>query len=490
MKKSPRLLLAALAALVLAACGTNTMPSATDMDRYYAKAEQMAQDRIADLEARKKRGEITQAEFEEQSATVRGRILNHATELAWARHENLEARKRAMGIPTGDHPVQVIVPGTGGGESFYRRAGQQGGENFQSNTPYGGSTIGGPNRGDRPTLPPLQPPGTGASAATGAGSSSNAGPPARSSPAVLTRTFPCMTSMSARATWLLLPCCLLLAQCGIAHKVRQLGKDDEPKPAPPDPARRGWALMMSDAEFARFKQGGGSGGATSGMDPGGPSAATGDGGGMFDFSSMLPGQASAGGAVAWQRSATVAAKQARINGTPLLIYATHKSSVPSQQMERTLMASAEFQALSEKFVPLLVDYSDQDTSRSDLYRELKNRYDLRGYPALIVALPDGTEVTRLTGYNVKTEGIAKTYADTLQRSLTQVDKRTNERRASLERSEGYRLWKNKDGKPVFARLAALDANMGTFTSEWGESFKTFLSRLSEEDQAWIAERRK
>jgi hypothetical protein len=156
MKNPARLLtaaLAALAALLLASCGTNTTPTALDMDRYYRKAEEMAQDRIAILETRRQRGEITQEEFDMQSGAIRAKIANHASELAWARHENIEAQKRALGIPTGDHPVQVQVPGASG-ESFYRRAGQSGGENFYSNTPHGGSVLGGPNRGERPVIPP------------------------------------------------------------------------------------------------------------------------------------------------------------------------------------------------------------------------------------------------------------------------------------------------------------------------------------------------
>lgn len=147
------------AALLLASCGTRTIPTAAEMDRYFEKAEQMAEHRIAVLDKQRRHEEITQAEFDAQSSAIRARIPDQATELAWARHEIVEAQKRALGMPTGDHPVQVQVPGIGTGESFYRRAGQTGGENFQSNTPYGGSVMGGPNRGERPILPPVQLPG-------------------------------------------------------------------------------------------------------------------------------------------------------------------------------------------------------------------------------------------------------------------------------------------------------------------------------------------
>lgn len=136
------------------------MPTAADMDRYYLKAEEMAQARIEMLDGRRERGEITQAEFDVKAQAARAKIPEQATALAWAKHENLEARKRAFGVPTGDTPVQAPVPGAQGlGESFYRRAGDSGGENFYSNTPNGTTLLGGPNRGERPEPPPLKVPG-------------------------------------------------------------------------------------------------------------------------------------------------------------------------------------------------------------------------------------------------------------------------------------------------------------------------------------------
>jgi hypothetical protein len=150
---------AAVVLLLLASCSTNTMPTAEDMDRYYAKAEEMAEGKIAVLAEKRDRGELTPEQFVAQSTTIRGHIADQATDMAWARHENIEAQKRALGVPTGDHPVKIQVPGAGAGESFYRRAGEVAGSSQYNSAPYGGSVTGGPNRGDRPSLPPVQPPG-------------------------------------------------------------------------------------------------------------------------------------------------------------------------------------------------------------------------------------------------------------------------------------------------------------------------------------------
>jgi hypothetical protein len=285
----------------------------------------------------------------------------------------------------------------------------------------------------------------------------------------------------------LLPCLLLLAQCGAIQKISRSKEGAEASKQIPEPQRRGWGLAMSDEEWARYKAAAapGSPAPAEASAAGAPSAGE---GGVFDFSSMVPGHSSGPSQVIWLRSATQAGSKSRLTGKPLLIYATSNASQPCHDMDGTLVVSPAFRSLAqESFIPLLVDYSDQDTSRSTLYRELKSRFEVHGYPTLVVTLPDGTEVSRLTGYKKENE---KKYLESLQAAVGKVEKLASERRAKLEKESGYRMWTNKDGKPVFAKLAGLDANMGTFTGEWGESFKTFLTRLSPEDQAWIAERRK
>lgn len=292
--------------------------------------------------------------------------------------------------------------------------------------------------------------------------------------------------MSSRVCQLLLlPCVLALTQCGIVYHAGQLARRDDAAQPARDPERRGWALMMSDEEFARYKAAAAPAAAPAGGPA--PGAPAGGDGGLFDFSGMLPGQAGMSTQVIWQRSATDAGSKSRLTGTPLLIYATHSASKPCRDIETSLMVSPAFREMTQQsFIPLLIDYSDQDTNRTPLYRDLKERFDF-SYPTLVVTLPDGTEVTRLKGYKNEYE---KRYLESLHAALTKAEKLAATRRARLEKSGGYRMWTNKDGKPVFARLTALDANMGSFEGEWGEPFKTFLSRLSEEDQAWIAERRK
>ncbi|MEY4482841.1 MAG: hypothetical protein RL693_293 [Verrucomicrobiota bacterium] len=110
----------------------STMPSASDMDRFQQKAEQMAQQQIVLLDAQKARGEISSEMHEAKVAAIKEGIPKKTSELAWAQHELAESHKRALGIPTGDMAQAVSVPKTGGQDSFYRPYGQTNNSNSVS----------------------------------------------------------------------------------------------------------------------------------------------------------------------------------------------------------------------------------------------------------------------------------------------------------------------------------------------------------------------
>ena len=307
-----------------------------------------------------------------------------------------------------------------------------------------------------------------------------------------------------RALLVLLLPCLLLTQCSIrqipdrariavartrlkAHKLASAPKkwtkrqkdpkDSKEKEKGPAPERGLRGLMNDGQAVAGASTAGAAGGAAGGTAEGG----------MFDFSNVVQTQAQNFGRVGWHSSLTTAAQDARRSGKPLLILFTHQGSSAAQALENTLVLTPDFRTLvSEQYVPLRINYGDADTRQSPYYRDFKAKLEAKGYPTVVVTLPDGTEVERIAGYNEKSAGensaYTKAYLKRLQIAVEDSKKATMARRQKLE-SQRYRTWTSKDGTHVFARLDTLDANMATFTTEWGEPFKTFLSRLSEEDQA-------
>lgn len=132
-------LLGALAALC--SCASTTTPTAAQMDRYYAKAEEMAQSQIDIIDAQRKAGQIGQEEYDARLRSIRNNIPSQAQDLAWARHEIADAQKRQLGIPTGGNPVPMGLPDPGSTGGFYRPYNQQGGDLNSQN--YGAAASGG-----------------------------------------------------------------------------------------------------------------------------------------------------------------------------------------------------------------------------------------------------------------------------------------------------------------------------------------------------------
>lgn len=111
--------------MVMTAC-RSTIPTTADMNRYYQEAEKRAQMQIARVDDRLNRGEISQADRDQKVEYIRASITTQASDMAWSRHALVDAQKVSMGVPTGDHPVQVAAPGKGGAGGFYRPAGSTG----------------------------------------------------------------------------------------------------------------------------------------------------------------------------------------------------------------------------------------------------------------------------------------------------------------------------------------------------------------------------
>ncbi len=111
------------------------------MDRFYVKAEEMAQAQIAILDRQLQSGQISRESYEDRVAYIRQNIPIKASELAWARHEIAEAQKRQLGIPTGDSKADMALPSASSAGGFYHPAGSAPGGNSTPALPAGGRSM-------------------------------------------------------------------------------------------------------------------------------------------------------------------------------------------------------------------------------------------------------------------------------------------------------------------------------------------------------------
>ena len=274
-----------------------------------------------------------------------------------------------------------------------------------------------------------------------------------------------------------------LAGCGLlrvpANLIREAAK---PKPAKQKADKEQSAHGLSSLAGGAEKSSLAGGVPAQFLDPSAKTTAD----GIFDFSAMTPGQGFTPKLAQWQRSVTEVMQSARKQGKLVLVFATHSAVDAANQMESTVLSTPNFvRTIAPSVLMLRVDYGDADTKGSETYAALKSKLSIRGFPTLCLLQPDGKALLHLTGYTSDSKGrYLQSLKDTIDRSPQIFEKR----RKQLE-GEGYRSWKDKTGKAVFAKLKTVDANLLTLTTEWGEDFKTFANRLSEEDQQWIETQR-
>ena len=272
----------------------------------------------------------------------------------------------------------------------------------------------------------------------------------------------------------------LLASCASVGQMmrRQPAKDPDSAEVMLNPSKDG--TSTASLRLPGLPAPGPGGASMNGMAAGAGSNQAAPGGGMFDFSSAFSNPA-LNRRAHWQHSGAEAIDEAKRRGLPLLIFFSHQSSPPALEMETALSNTPDLTRDDPRFVALRLDFYDKDTSGSEYYRALRDRYKVRGYPVLIVALPDGTELTRQSGANKDWKNNANHWLDeAAHRAQSGIELH----RQKLS-GKKFRMWKNKDGQEIYARLESQDANKLVFTNEWGETIRTFTNRLSEEDQRRI-----
>jgi len=107
-----RLLLCQLTCL-LAACTSSSVPTPEQLDALEQKLRDENQPLYADLSQRRASGQLSQAEYEAERASLDHRLLAKVDAMTWSRHALVQSEMKANGIPTPDQPVVLEAPGAG-----------------------------------------------------------------------------------------------------------------------------------------------------------------------------------------------------------------------------------------------------------------------------------------------------------------------------------------------------------------------------------------
>ncbi len=205
----------------------------------------------------------------------------------------------------------------------------------------------------------------------------------------------------------------------------------------------------------------------------------------------------------WEESETIAKQRSVREGKPLLIWFTDSATSPMcKALTQELFSKSEFGIWAmDKLIRLRVDanlkaddHPDMDLASEEDRRarlknygaELRKRYQVMGYPCLIMLSPSGEVVGRYRGY---TRGDAENLWGRMKHGEAVASEAYKGWRAGLEK-KGYREWQDRRGRKIFAKLTSYLKGELHLIEPDGTRSRTREEGLSNADQAWISEQKK
>jgi len=204
----------------------------------------------------------------------------------------------------------------------------------------------------------------------------------------------------------------------------------------------------------------------------------------------------------WEVSESIAKRRALREGKPLLVWFTDSAQSPMcKALSQELFSTPDFEKWAgEKLVRLRVDANvkiedenlgldEKETMRIDMQNhvaKLKKQYRVLGHPSVLMLGPSGEIIGRYRGYK---RGEADYLWGQIKHAEAVATDTRRQWRAELE-AKGYREWKDRSGRSVFAKLTGYANGNLTLIEPDGTRSRTREDRLSDGDRAWIAEQKK
>jgi len=204
----------------------------------------------------------------------------------------------------------------------------------------------------------------------------------------------------------------------------------------------------------------------------------------------------------WEQSETIAKRRAAREGKPLLIWFTDTARSPMcKALNEELFSTPDFEKwAAEKLIRLRVDANvqvdDPDLSLGDKESRLvdlkayvarmKKQYKVLGHPVVVLLNPGGEVIGRYRGYK---RGDSDFTWGLIKQGEAASAHAYQSWRASLEK-KGYREWRDRQDRKVFARLTSYAKGSLTLIEPDGTRSRTHENKLSDADRAWLAEQRR
>ena len=185
----------------------------------------------------------------------------------------------------------------------------------------------------------------------------------------------------------------------------------------------------------------------------------------------------------------------------MLIWFTDSDRSPMcKVLNRELFSTKEFgKWADENLIRLKIDSNadlsdfdlslgQQETMRTEMRTyviRLKKKYRILGTPSLVLLSPSGAVMGRYRGYQ---KGQSDFTWGLIKQGVASSKHADKSWRKDLE-ARGYREWRDRKGRHVFAKLARYKDGTLTLIEPDGTRSSTEMSKLSAADQRWIQEQK-
>jgi len=184
----------------------------------------------------------------------------------------------------------------------------------------------------------------------------------------------------------------------------------------------------------------------------------------------------------WEINPHYAFARAQREQRPLLLLFTGMWNAQAMSLSEEVFATKSFnEYVKEHLVICYLNYERNFTDNPDALRRIREKFNVRGYPNVLIFSPSGEVESALRGYR---SGRPVDYFNRLKAACQPVLESVAVQKSAMVR-HGYREWSNYLGRNLFAKFLEHDGRHVRLGDLSGTSWIVQINDLSPEDQRLV-----